>query len=152
MATSVHDGHDISDSYSESRGSGTLSLKPKEGNRFVLVHWKLTALRPDPKAADALFLLGYQYLTCNHKDASYKTFKRVVALQPADTIAAEYANMTAPESKSDTPIPHPPESAIPADKLLSAKDVVGNWVAKSTNNTTFTLLSFLLGRGFSLLV
>jgi len=96
-------------------------------------------VKANPKAADAQFLLAYHYLTCNHKDAAYKTFEKVVALQPSDAIAAEYAQMTAPESKSETPVPQPPESTIPADKQLAAQDIVGSWSAKGGNNTTFVL-------------
>ena len=96
-------------------------------------------VKANPKAADALFLLAYHYLTCDHKESAHKTFERVVALQPADTIAAEYAGLTTPDSKSGGPVPQPPEASIPADKLLSANDIVGNWSAKGGNNTTFML-------------
>lgn len=96
-------------------------------------------IKANPKAADALFVLAYHYLTCDHKNSAHKAFEKVVALQPADTIAAEYAKLTEPESKSGTPAPQPPADSIPADKLVSAKDVVGNWSAKGGNNTTFAL-------------
>lgn len=95
--------------------------------------------RANPSAADAMFLLAYQYLSCGYKEAAHTAFEKVVALQPGDAIAAEYAKMTEPESKSDAPVSQPPAVGIAAADLVAAKDVVGTWVAKGGNNTTFSL-------------
>lgn len=98
--------------------------------------------KANPQAADALFLLAYHYLSCDHKDAANKTFKKVVSLQPNDTLAAEYVRMTSPtpdqEGDAPTPLP-PPEPEVPADKLLSTQDLIGKWSAAGGNNTKFNL-------------
>lgn len=100
-----------------------------------------TYTKENPKGADAFFLLAYHYLTCDHKDAAHKTFEKVVSLQPNDAIAAEYVRLTdTTPPNADTPTPQPPAAAdIPAEKLLTDKDVVGKWKAKGGNNTSFVL-------------
>ena len=42
-----------------------------------------------PDAADARFLLAYQYLTCGHADAAAKELKQVVRLKPNDQVSAQ---------------------------------------------------------------
>ena len=99
--------------------------------------------KANPRAADAFFLMGYHYLTSDHKDAAHKTFQKVVSLQPADTIAAEYVRMTetTPAENPDAPAPQPPPPAaeVPAAQLLATSDVVGKWKATGGNGTTFGL-------------
>ena len=99
--------------------------------------------KTNPKAADAFFLLGYHYLTCDHKEAAHKSFARAASLQPADAVAAQYAQLTdeAPaQTPAGAPTPEPPPAAdIPADKLISPKDVVGKWKSSASNGTSFTL-------------
>lgn len=97
--------------------------------------------KANPKAADAYFLLAYHYLTCDHKEAAHKTFQKVVQLQPKDTIAAEYAQLTATEPPaSDNPAPQPPPVAdIAPEKQVVDKDLIGTWKASGGNGTTFSL-------------
>lgn len=98
--------------------------------------------KSNPKAADASFLLAYHYLTCDHKDAAHKLFEKVVGLQPSDTIAAEYARLTDTEPAKDSAAPSPQPAAassIPADQLLSDKDILGKWKATGANGTSFVL-------------
>jgi tetratricopeptide (TPR) repeat protein len=97
--------------------------------------------KSNPNAADAYFLLAYHYLTCDHKEAAHKTFEKVVSLQPKDTIAAEYVQLTASEPPaSENPAPQPPPVAeIAPDKLVVDKDLIGKWKASGGNGTTFSL-------------
>lgn len=99
-------------------------------------------VKANAQAADARFLLGYHYLTCDHKDAANKMFAKAAALNPNDKIAAEYAQLTesAASQKPDQPRPNPPPTAsIPADQLIAKKDVVGIWKSNGGNGTAFTL-------------
>lgn len=98
-------------------------------------------VKANPNAADALFLMAYHYLTCDHKDAAHRTFEKVVSLQPGDTVAAQYVQLTNPEAATtDAPTPEaPPAADIPAGKLLTEKDLIGKWKAAGPNGTTFNL-------------
>jgi len=99
-------------------------------------------VKTTPTAADACFLLGYHYLTCDHKDSANKMFAKAQKLKPDDKIAAEYVRLTQPEAaaSSDGPKPNPPPTAeSSAENLITEKDLIGTWKAKGGNGTTFTL-------------
>ena len=81
----------------------------------------------DKNTSDAAghFVLGYHYLTCNHKDSAIKQFQQVVKLNPKDTVSASLLTTlgvtAAPKTSSSPPAKKPP--TIPIDSLA------GNWKA-----------------------
>lgn len=91
--------------------------------------------KANPKSADAHFLLGYHYQTCNYAENSAKQFKLAQALLPDDKLLKQLVAMTAPtdeSKKSDTP-PEPP--AVPPEKVLKSEQFVGTWKATSQGAT-----------------
>jgi uncharacterized protein (TIGR03066 family) len=93
-----------------------------------------SACEKNPAAADLRFLLGYHYLTCCHLEDAAKMFRRVVELQPNDTVAAA---LLASVSPNDAPPAAPGgervPDAIPADKI------VGSWTAAGPKAATYSM-------------
>ncbi|HWL11146.1 MAG TPA: tetratricopeptide repeat protein, partial [Planctomicrobium sp.] len=88
------------------------------------------AVKANPQAADAEFLLGYHYLTMGHQDDAVAMWKNVVALQPKDELSAQLVKMySAPADdapKTDVAAdPKLEKPAYPMDKLY------GDWTAKN---------------------
>jgi tetratricopeptide (TPR) repeat protein len=88
-------------------------------------------------AADALFLLGYHYLTTGATDEALAQFRRVTQLEPKDTVSASLVRSLSPR---DTQTPPPPSPAAGAPAAIPAADLVGTWTASGKGNATFTLL------------
>lgn len=90
--------------------------------------------KANPKSADAHFLLGYHYMTCNHPDNASAQFKAALALLPDDKLLTQLVAMTAPAKSSDSKSPAPapaPAPAIPDEKVLKADQFIGSWKASS---------------------
>ncbi|MBC8113843.1 MAG: tetratricopeptide repeat protein, partial [Candidatus Saccharimonas sp.] len=90
--------------------------------------------KANPKSADAHFLLGYHYQTCNYAENAAKQFKLAQALLPDDKLLKQLVAMTAPtdeSKKSDTPEP----PAVPPEKVLKSEQFVGTWKATSQGAT-----------------
>jgi tetratricopeptide (TPR) repeat protein len=88
--------------------------------------------RENPQAADARFLLAYQYLLTGHNDAASAELKQVVALQPSDTLASQLLKSIggpADDTSSPAPLPDSSPAAPPAGKPVDATTLVGNWTA-----------------------
>ena len=91
--------------------------------------------KANPKSADAHFLLGYHYQTCNYAENAAKQFKLAQALLPDDKLLKQLVAMTAPtdeSKKSDTP---PEPQAVPPEKVLKSEQFVGTWKATSQGAT-----------------
>ena len=63
----------------------------------------------NPRSASARFVLAYLYLTQGNTDAAVQQLKRVVALQPKDTISARLIERLAPAGSG--PANQPPAAA-----------------------------------------
>ena len=59
-----------------------------------------------PKSAKARFVLAYHYMVQGHGDAAADQFRDVVALQPKDALAAQFAKVLSPPE-----VPRPAEVA-----------------------------------------
>ena len=87
-----------------------------------------------PKDAPALFVMGYQYMTCGHKEAAEKQFTAALKLNPGDTVSRQMLDMLGvmPPPKSSPPPAAKQAPAVPLESL------VGSWKA-TRGNATFGL-------------
>ena len=99
----------------------------------------------NPKAADAQFLLGYQYLTAGHLPQATEAFGKASKLQPADTVAKQLYELCKESSDGDEPAgegePDPAPTSgdsqdIPAPTI---DQLTGNWEADKGDKGTITL-------------
>lgn len=99
-------------------------------------------VKENPTAADARFVLAYQYLTCGHNDAAVKQYQEVIKLQPGNQLAAQLLQMLGSDSTAtDLPSPEPASDDIKpvAPPPIDAAKLVGKWTAKRPDGPTFTL-------------
>ena len=87
-----------------------------------------------PDAADARFLLAYQYLLTGHNDAASAELKQVVALQPNDALSAQLLKSISPAADDAYAARRGPTPA-PATKPADAAALVGNWTASRPDGT-----------------
>jgi tetratricopeptide (TPR) repeat protein len=101
----------------------------------------------NPGSAAARLVLGYQYLTAGHTDAALTQFKRVVALQPKDTLTARLVqrlDTTSPpagnaaEAQRQAQPPQPSVLPAPAGPVKEGR-LEGTWSSKPDNDSTITL-------------
>ena len=82
--------------------------------------------KQNPQAAEADFLLGYQYLTCGYTDAAAARFKAVVRLNPQDRLSAQLlASLASPDTGGQPPPSEPAAAPVPVE----AARLVGSWTA-----------------------
>jgi tetratricopeptide (TPR) repeat protein len=104
----------------------------------------------NPGSASARFVLAYFYLTQGHTDAALGQLKRVLALQPKDTVAAQLikrldpsaASGGAASSQPSTPPPGPalvPGTATAPAGSVKQGRLEGSWTAQPDPDTTITL-------------
>lgn len=94
-------------------------------------------LRQNPKAADARFVLAYQYLTAGSKDAAVVQLKTLFEQNPKDPLTKQLLVMTAgPEAIGAAPPATEPAPAAPAVK---SADLLGSWSAVGSDNTKFAM-------------
>jgi len=86
----------------------------------------------NPKAADAHFVLAYQYLTCGQEDAAVKELGQVQSLVKNDAVSAQLLQML---GKSTVPAPPALENTAKYD----AAKLVGMWNASRGGKTSFEL-------------
>jgi tetratricopeptide (TPR) repeat protein len=89
--------------------------------------------RANPKSAAAHFVLGYQYLVQGHNDVAAGQFRRVVALEPNDTLSAKLAEMFSKKDPNDSPTS--PTNTPPAKTF----ELVGTWLASPAKDVTIKL-------------
>lgn len=105
--------------------------------------------RQHPDAADARFVLAYQYIVDGHTDAAVRELREVVRLQPKDQVSARLLQSLTQNAGERTmayeppqaPPGAPPTAAVqqPAQKPGPTTDLVGTWRAKNKDGTTLTL-------------
>jgi tetratricopeptide (TPR) repeat protein len=113
-----------------------------------------TYCRLNPRSASARFVLAYLYLTQGNSDVAVDQLKRVVALQPKDTIAArliqqlDKTSAPAGAGVASQPLAQPPAPGL-APTIHAVPNVPareghldGTWTAQPDPETTITL-SFL---------
>jgi tetratricopeptide (TPR) repeat protein len=93
-----------------------------------------TARDQNPKAADLYFLLGYHYLTCGFGDQAVDSFKRALALQPRDAVAAALVATLSPRDAQAAP-----PAAGPAPAPVPPEGVVGAWTASGPNAANYSM-------------
>jgi len=94
-------------------------------------------VRTNPKATDARFVLGYQYLTAGYKDPTVTQWQVVYKANPNDQLIKQLLLMVGgPEAIGASPTA---ESTIPASTVkIPVDSVVGQWTATS-QGSRFTL-------------
>jgi tetratricopeptide (TPR) repeat protein len=111
-------------------------------------------VRLNPDAADARFVLAYQYLAGGHPESARKQYEQVAKLQPDDQLAAQLLRLvggdpTAPSGIAPTPDSPDAQSTGPIPPAdIDAAKIVGKWTAKRSDGTRF-LLSLTQDSSFS---
>ncbi|NUQ66593.1 MAG: tetratricopeptide repeat protein [Pirellulales bacterium] len=95
-------------------------------------------LKAKPDAADARFVLAYQYMTMGHSDAAAAELAKVLASVPGDTVSKQLYDMLTYKS-SGTPAPKPPAQPAPAGPKLAAEDLQGVWKASGPGGSSYEL-------------
>jgi tetratricopeptide (TPR) repeat protein len=85
--------------------------------------------KSNPKDASAYFVLAYQYLVIDSKDAAVDALKVVVKNQPKDATAKRMLDALSPAAPSSAPAPAPAAEGAPET------DLVGTWRAKAGDTT-----------------
>jgi tetratricopeptide (TPR) repeat protein len=92
--------------------------------------------REHPDAADARFVLAYQYMLGGHNESAAKELREVVKLQPDDQLSAQLLKgLTASSDDASSSEQTPTKSAVPA----TLANVTGNWKASRRDGATFAL-------------
>ena len=91
--------------------------------------------REHPDAADARFLLAYQYLLTGHNDAASAELKQVVAIQPNDALSAQLLKSISPADATSPAGASPAAAPAPATRPVNAAALVGNWTASRPDGT-----------------
>jgi hypothetical protein len=87
-----------------------------------------------PDSSDARFVLAYHYLTAGHSEAAAEQYRKVMELNPSDTLSAQLLkSLTGTE-----PEPKPSEPASPP-KPVDASSIVGDWKASRSDGSSFAL-------------
>jgi hypothetical protein len=90
--------------------------------------------RENPRSAAPHFVLAYHYMAQGHNDVAAGQFKKVVELQPNDTLSAKFAQMFA--SKNTTTAQASPPSQAPPGKTY---DLSGTWSASPSKDVDIKL-------------
>jgi tetratricopeptide (TPR) repeat protein len=88
----------------------------------------------DPKAAYLPFLAGYHYLTLGSPDDALGQFRRVLKLEPKDSVTASLVATLSPR-EAEPPKP----AAGPAPKAVPAEDVTGAWTAAGNGTAKYSM-------------
>ena len=98
----------------------------------------------NPTSAPARFVLAYVYMTQGSTNAAVQTLKRVVALQPKDTISVQLLKQIdpsyAPAAERVEPAPPPaPAGLKPTSGIVKEGRFEGAWAAHPEEDTTISL-------------
>lgn len=88
----------------------------------------------NPNLAEGHFLVGYHYVTIGDNANAIKEFKKAVALQPKDSVAAYLLQTMSP---SDTPSGTAPSTTPPPAVANDA--VIGTWSAAGPKNAKYEM-------------
>lgn len=113
--------------------------------------------RTNPNSAAARFVLAYLYMTQGSTSAAVQALKRVVALQPEDTISAQLIKRldpsysppkaTAPAQPAQPPVPGGAVSGLsPTSATVHEGRFEGAWSAKPSEDTSIALTFLEKGR------
>jgi len=95
-------------------------------------------LAQHPAAADARFVLAYQYLTMGYDDRAAQQLAQVVKLQPDDEVARQLYAMLTYKAPDDAPPqiiePPAPTAHLSADDLAGVWNATGGTTTRSTGN------------------
>ncbi len=93
----------------------------------------------EPDATAPRFVLAYHYLTQGHRDAAAKVLRKLVNLQPNDTVATQLlAQLEPPNAGIPPAIAAPPEA--PAGEAAGPQfPLNGTWKAQPNEDSTITL-------------
>lgn len=85
----------------------------------------------NPNDAAAHFVLGYQYVTCGHKEAAGKQFQAALRLNPNDVVSKQML-----DTLGVTPVPEstPPAAGTKKPPTVPLDSLVGNWKATRGNS------------------
>ena len=110
-----------------------------------------TYCRLNPRSASARFVLAYLYLTQGNTDVAVDQLKRVVALQPKDTVAAHLLQQLdktdapaavgavgQPPAQAPAPAFEPTVHAVPNPHMREGR-LEGTWTAQPDPETTISL-------------
>jgi uncharacterized protein (TIGR03066 family) len=95
------------------------------------------AVKQQPDAADARFVLAYHYLTTGNKAAAAEEYKILYTKTPQDTVIKELLLMTGGPEAIGAPTTPAPTTA-PAVKIDGAA-LIGKWSAAGANGAKFAL-------------
>jgi tetratricopeptide (TPR) repeat protein len=88
----------------------------------------------NPKLAAGHFLAAYHYITIGQNDPAISELKKVIALQPSDSVATYLLQSMSPPPQQTAPAtPTPTAPAVPADA------VVGAWSASGPKNAKYDM-------------
>jgi tetratricopeptide (TPR) repeat protein len=87
--------------------------------------------KSNPNDASSHFVLAYQYLVIDAKDAAVNALKVVVKNQPQDSTAKRMLDALSPAEQTAAPAP----AAAPTGSTAPETDLVGNWRATAGNTT-----------------
>jgi tetratricopeptide (TPR) repeat protein len=96
------------------------------------------AVKQQPQAADARFVLAYHYLTAGSKDAAAAMLQGLYKQTPQDTVIKELLLMTAGPEALGAPATAPTTTAATAPAVTMA-ELMGNWNAAGQGGTKFQL-------------
>jgi tetratricopeptide (TPR) repeat protein len=88
----------------------------------------------NPKSADGHFLVAYHYITIGENDQAKTELKKVIELQPNDTVAAYLLQMMTPGEP-----PTPPANPPAAPPTIPTDSVVGKWTASGPKNAKYEM-------------
>jgi len=88
----------------------------------------------DPKAAHLRFLAGYHYLTIGFPDDALGQFRRVLELQPKDTVTAALVATLSPRDAQPVQAP-----AGAAPKPVPTDEIVGTWTAAGSGTAKYSM-------------
>jgi tetratricopeptide (TPR) repeat protein len=98
-------------------------------------------IKAHPDAADERFLVAYHYMTEGYNDAAATQLKKVVELEPRDTVAQQLLSMVTPAPAEGSPAEVPASPGLPGSTTsdIDKASLVGNWKAQGQNSAQFEL-------------
>ena len=92
-------------------------------------------MRAHQDSADAHFLLAYHYITMGSNEAAIGQLKKVVALQPKDSVSAYLLASMSPSDKPATTT-----AAVATAPAVPTDAVVGSWSASGKNGAKYDMM------------